>query len=88
MGGSNSSLNRQAFELVEERGPWPFVTWRVFRAADGTKHVYRSRHHRKGLLARGEAFQARFAERLLHCLWMPNQLNWWIGIIWLVLCHS
>jgi hypothetical protein len=42
--------------------------------------VLHSRHHRKGLLLRG----AREAEEVavkLSSLWMPGQLNWWIGVI-------
>ncbi len=65
----------------EARGPWPFVTRRIIRLADGTRAVWSSRHHRKGLLAPELAGTIRFAETLSRCLWMPRQLNWWIGSI-------
>jgi hypothetical protein len=42
----------------------------------GGEHIIlRSRHHRKGL------YKATLDVRLLRCLWMPGQLNWWIGIV-------
>ncbi len=65
---------------VEETGPWPFVTRRVLELADGTRRTWSSRHHRKGLLVR-EAAAERIGSVLLGCLWMPRQLNWWIGTI-------
>ncbi len=66
---------------VEETGAWPFVTRRVFESADGTRRTWSSRHHRKGLLVRDVAAPERLGSVLLRCLWMPGQLNWWIGII-------
>jgi hypothetical protein len=38
----------------------------------------RGRHHRKGL------FSARTRIALLRCLWLPTQLNWWIGSVFAV----
>jgi hypothetical protein len=67
--------------LVEEKGPWPFVTWRVFRSADGRQHTWSSRHHRKGLLIHAVAKAEGNASKLLCCLWSPRQLNWWIGTV-------
>ena len=64
--------------LVEARGPWGFVTYRRYRRPDGTHHVWQSRHHRKRLVADG----ARAP--LVHCLWLPGSLNWWIGLIFAV----
>ena len=66
---------------IEETGPWPFVTRRVFESADGTRRTWSSRYHRKGLLVRDVAAPQRLGSVLLRCLWMPGQLNWWIGII-------
>lgn len=68
-------------ELVDERGPWPFVTRRVFRRTDGSKHVWNSRQHRKGLLVRAAAEAEGLASTLFRCLWSPRILNWWIGTI-------
>lgn len=66
--------------LVEKRGPWPFITWRVFRSADGREHVWSARHHRKGLLRQA----ATEASKLSSCLWMPGELNWWIGLVFAI----
>jgi len=66
---------------IEETGPWPFVTRRVFELADGTRRTWNSRHHRKNLLLREAAAAERIGSVLLRCLWMPEQLNWWIGTI-------
>jgi hypothetical protein len=69
---------------VEEVGPWPFVTRRVFQAVDRTKVVWSSRHHRKGVLVRAFHKADRIAVTLSSCLWMPQRLNWWIGMIFAV----
>ena len=66
---------------VEEAGPWPFVTRRVYRSADQPTRIWSSRHHRKGLRVRTAAEAEGGVEQWLQCLWMPGQLNWWIGII-------
>lgn len=71
-------------QCVEETGPWPFVTRRVYQAADQTKRIWSSRHHRKGLLAAEATKAAARAGTLVRCLWMPRQLNWWIGTIFAV----
>ena len=67
-------------DCIEAIGPWPFITRRVWLNPDQSHTVWRSRHHRKGLAAPG-ASAAAHTDALLHCLWMPGQLNWWIGII-------
>ncbi|TYK67445.1 hypothetical protein CWS31_000255 [Colwellia echini] len=54
-------------------GPWPFITRRIVRLENGLEQVWRSRHHRKGLLIN--------PSKSLNWLWMPNQLNWWIGVV-------
>ncbi len=78
-----NDLNKpdQPADLIEQRGPWPFVTRRVFRTAEGREYVWSSRHHRKNLPVRGVAVGEKLGSILLRCLWMPGQLNWWIGII-------
>ncbi len=67
-------------KCIEERGPWPFVTHRVYRAADQSQLVWTSRHHRKGLRRRAEGEVVKLAA----CLWMPRELNWWIGVVFAV----
>jgi hypothetical protein len=71
-------------QCTEAIGPWPFFTRRVFRSADGGKQVWSSRHHRKGLLVCADADAEGLASKLLRCLWMPRQLNWWIGAVFAV----
>jgi hypothetical protein len=75
-------------DSIEETGPRPFVTHRVFSAADGTKRVWSSRAHRKRLRDCKAAAEQRLGEALAgsiwRCLWMPGQLNWWIGSIFAV----
>lgn len=72
---------RGAHQLVQSTGPWPFITRRVYQAADGSEHVWQSRYHRKRL-ARAEALQVLHGSAFLFCcLWNPRQLNWWIGVV-------
>jgi hypothetical protein len=70
------STGREA--VVETTGPWPFVTRKVLVQPDGARSVLHSRHHRKSLL-KSEVAAAR--RSLLRCLWMPGELNWWIGVV-------
>jgi hypothetical protein len=73
----NSFVHR----VLEERGPWPFVSRRLHQRADGALHVWQSRHHRKGL-ALLEPLELRPLHVLFRLgLWMPGELNWWIGAV-------
>jgi len=76
---SNDATSEAA--VIEAAGPWPFITRRVHRRADGSLAVWSSRHHRKGLALPEVARAAALAETLLRCLWMPRELNWWIGTV-------
>lgn len=58
----------------ESSGPWPFITQRVLRGADGAMQLWHARHHRKGLVVR----------ELEATLWQPKELNWWIGLIFML----
>jgi hypothetical protein len=59
---------------VESAGPWPFISRHL--VCSGVKRIIlSSRNHRKGL------HEVKKAARLLDCLWMPEQLNWWIGSV-------
>jgi hypothetical protein len=77
----NQSREPPLEEFTEASGPWPFVTRRVFRAADQTKLVWCSRDHRKRLSLPGDPEANRRNTKWLSCLWMPEKLNWWIGTI-------
>lgn len=65
---------------VETTGPRPFISRKVRPREDGSRETLNSRHHRKGL--------ARFAKgaehQLVHALWRPRDLNWWIGAIFAI----
>jgi hypothetical protein len=80
-GQIEETANRQC---VEETGPWPFVTRRVYQAADQSNLVWSSRHHRKGLLVRAAREAEELAITLSSCLWMPQRLNWWIGAVFAI----
>lgn len=71
-------------DMVEEQGPWPFTTGRTYRSEDGSLRVWSSRHHRKALLLRAAGETEGLAKTFWSCLWMPRQLNWWIGVIFAV----
>jgi len=73
--------NNNQYEVIEEKGPWPFITRRTYQFPDGAIKTWSSRHHRKGLPIRDG--QEKTFDRSLFalCLWLPGRLNWWIGTI-------
>ena len=78
------SREKHWLEAIEEQGPWPFVSRRIYRHNNGSHHAWQSRHHRKGLsvLDPLELLPLHVLIRL--GLWMPKDLNWWIGVIFAV----
>ncbi len=71
-------------EVPDATGPGPFVTLRVVSSDSGKKRVWQSRHHRKRL-ADPSALESETVTRILRrCLWMPGELNWWIGTIFAI----
>jgi len=67
--------------LIESAGPWPFTTRRTYRRPDRSVVIWQSRIHRKSLGV-GKPDQATSIKSiLLRSLWLPLQLNWWIGIL-------
>jgi hypothetical protein len=66
-------------KLVEQRGARPFVSRRVWQTPGGGTRVWSSRHHRKNLALREARAGEALVTLLLRCLFMPHQLNWWIG---------
>ena len=72
------------FEHIGAIGPWPFITRRIYRRPDGSLFVGRSRHHRKGLHPVKFDRLVGVGAKLRGCLWMPQQLNWWIGVVFAV----
>lgn len=70
-----------AAQCTETSGPWPFITRRIHRRADGSLTAWSSRHHRKGLVLPAAVKAVAITETLLRCLFNPSSLNWWIGIV-------
>ena len=68
-------------KLIQSIGPWPFITRRTYLRPEHSRVVWRSRHHRKGLPVAKLGKSVVVGARLLRCLWTPQQLNWWIGVI-------
>jgi hypothetical protein len=76
--------NDQFLRLIQSIGPWPFTTQRIYQRLDHSRIVWRSRDHRKHLFAAEAGRSVRLGTVLRRCLWMPRQMNWWIGIIFAV----
>ena len=72
---------REVLEAIEALGPWPFTSRRIYRHPDGTRHEWRSRHHRKGLRVFEPLEKLPFHRLIRLGLWLPKSLNWWIGTI-------
>jgi len=68
-------------QLVKTDGPWPFTTQRVYQRIDQSLVVWRSRDYRKQLAADHADRIASLFTLLQRGLWMPQTLNWWIGLI-------
>ncbi|MEM8603667.1 MAG: hypothetical protein AAGF24_07505 [Cyanobacteria bacterium P01_H01_bin.121] len=78
----NSAFNRKhesIIQLIQATGPWPFITQRIYQHIDESMTVWRSREHRKGLSKPQKRHP--IATLVWQCLWLPQTLNWWIGII-------
>ena len=61
--------------LAEEHSKvGPFVTREVYRVADGTRHEWSSRRHRKG--------HERLTEHTV--FWQPRTLGWWIAVLFAI----
>ncbi|MEM0914726.1 MAG: hypothetical protein AAGK09_08960 [Planctomycetota bacterium] len=70
--------------VAEAYGPKPFVTRRVYRDRAGARCEWSSRHHRKAIAMPGSVRAEHVARLLLQCLWMPGDLNWWIGAVFAI----
>jgi len=73
--------NLQTAQLLESGGPWPFTTRQAFLLPDSSRAIWRSRHHRKALHRFELGKLGDVGIRLFRTLWMPWELNWWIGIV-------
>lgn len=65
-------------------GPWPFVTQHLVDHDGGTRLLWSSRPHRKRLAHPERREPEALLRVFLRCLWMPGELNWWIGIIFAI----
>lgn len=76
----NSITENETPRCIEESGPWPFVTRRIFEWGDASTWVWSSRHHRKKLnYSRDEATELP-SHAIRQSVWLPKTLNWWIGL--------
>lgn len=71
-------------DCIEASGPFPFKTHRVFRHPGGALQVWHSRHHRKKILWRGQLGTKLLARLISHGVWLPQELNWWIGVVFAI----
>lgn len=71
-------------ECIEASGPFPFKTHRVFRHPGGLLQDWHSRHHRKKLLRPGPLGLKLLARLISHGAWLPQELNWWIGVLFAI----
>ncbi|MGI9330587.1 MAG: hypothetical protein ACR2QB_07685 [Gammaproteobacteria bacterium] len=69
---------------VEATGPGPFITRRIYRLKDRRQRIWQSRAHRKKLARAGAIKLLSFGTLVFRCLWNPRQLNWWIGVIFVL----
>ncbi|MFN3148756.1 hypothetical protein [Bremerella sp.] len=69
---------------IEESGPFPFKTHRVFRHPDGKLEEWHSRHRRKRLFPHGRLGMRLLASLISRGIWLPQELNWWIGVLFAV----
>jgi len=70
--------------LIESSGLGSFITRRIFLRPDGTRFTWLSRQHRKSLRPLLESRVLSAGALLLRCLWMPSELNWWIGTVFAI----
>jgi len=78
---SATSSKSPGWECIESEGAPPFITRRLFRHVDGSLREWRSRKHRKKLISREIGLVEALGKLLVRCLWMPRELNWWIGSV-------
>jgi hypothetical protein len=67
--------------LIESSGPWPFITRKIYQLPGHEPLVWFSRSHRKGLGRAEPVALSTFASAVMRGLWMPQKLNWWIGVV-------
>lgn len=65
--------------LIDTKGPFPFITRRIYRHLDGTLQVWSSRRHRKGIAVGHLSAGSVFWAAVWRSLWMVHKINWWIG---------
>ena len=75
------SRKERRLEAIEEQGLWPFISRRIYRHYSGSHHAWQSRHHRKGLSVFEPLELLPLHALIGRGLWMPKDLNWWIGVI-------
>lgn len=76
-----TSAGRPGRSVLVKEGPWPFITKRVTWREGQIVSLWRSRHNRKGLPVQAGDNALALEIALRRCLWMPRELNWWIGVL-------
>lgn len=64
------------YKMVKKEGPWPFITRIHYHHPQLAPLIWKSRDHRKGFLV-----DSCPTCSFLKVLWKPQDLNWWIGLI-------
>lgn len=76
-----TSAGRPGRSILVQEGPWPFITKRVAWREGQIVSLWRSRHNRKSLPVQAGGNTLALEMALRRCLWMPQELNWWIGVL-------
>jgi hypothetical protein len=67
------------YKMVKKEGPWPFITRIHYHHPQLEPLIWKSRDHRKGFHV-----DSCPTFRYLKVLWKPQDLNWWIGLIFAI----
>ncbi len=70
-------------QLIETQGPIFFTSKKTYKVG-GKKHIWESRRARKNLRPAHIERQLTAGQILYKSIWMPENLNWWIGLIFAI----
>ncbi len=88
--GSRSEGGSEVTGQVEDRGPGPFITHRLYRLEGDLHRVANSRRHRKGLrphhVLRAESadYPPPLHPSAFRRFWAPGRLAWWVAMLFVV----
>ena len=77
-----TAINQKSAQhrLIDVTRVGPFATRRIYRLSDQSLLEWESRVHRKNLTSSHAGGEVARARRQLG-IWLPRDLNWWIGVI-------